>query len=379
MQVRKLDTTQPRERERFVDFVFDLYKDATLWVPPLRSDALKGLDKSKHPYYQHSDADFFVVEENGKVLGRVAMLENRNFNAYHHSKTAFFGYFEVIDDRNVAHTLLATGVDWARARGLDNIIGPRGLVGIDGSVLVEGFEHRPAMTIPWNYPYYDELIKSFGFEKDADYLSGYAPGDTILPERVEAIAAKVKEKRGFWIKTFKSRAEIREWIPTALEIHSKAMSELHSYYPPTEEETRSLINTLLLVADPSLIKLIMKRDEAKGDEVAGFILAYPDISDGLKKANGRLFPFGWFHILRDRQKTEWVDVNGLGLLPEYRGLGANAMLYSELARTIRDHHFKHADIVQVNEENFKSRSDMETLGTIWYKRHRHYRLDIPAA
>ncbi|MEZ4516566.1 MAG: GNAT family N-acetyltransferase [Chloroflexota bacterium] len=149
------------------------------------------------------------------------------------------------------------------------------------------------------------------------------------------------------------------------------MSELHSYYPPTEEETRNLINTLLLIADPSLIKLIMK-----DDEVAGFILAYHDVSEGMQKANGRLFPLGWYHILRDRQKTDWVDINGLGLLPQYRGLGANAMLYSELAQTVREHHFKHVDIVQVNEENFKSRSDMETMGAQWYKRHRHYKLDL---
>lgn len=371
MHVRKLDTTQAKERERFVDFVFDLYKDAPMWVPPLRSDALKGLDKTKHPYYQHSDADFFLVEADGRTLGRMAMLQNNNFNAYHNSRAAFFGYFEVVEDRRAAHALLDTAVAWARERDLDCIIGPRGLVGIDGSVLVEGFEHRPALTIPWNYPYYDDFITSYGFVKDADYLSGYIPGDTKAPERIKSVAEKVKQRRGFTIKTFKSRAEIRQWIPKAMEIHRQAMSELHSYYPPTEAETRELINTLLLIADPSLVKIIMK-----DDEVAGFILAYHDISRGLQKANGRLFPFGWFHILRDRQTTDWVNVNGLGLLPKYRGLGANAMLYAELAQTVNDHGFKHADLVQVNEQNFNSRSDQETLGAVWYKRHRHYRLDL---
>jgi GNAT superfamily N-acetyltransferase len=371
MQVRKLDTTQRAERERFVDFLFGLYKDAPMWVPPLRSAALKALDKSQHPYYQHSDADFYLVEENGRPLGRMAMLENNNFNRHHGSKAAFFGYFEVVENREAAHALLSTAVEWARGRGLNTIIGPRGLVGIDGSVLVDGFEYRPALTIPWNFPYYDEYIRSFGFVKDADYLSGYIPGDTPAPDRVKAIAEKVKERRGFRIKTFKDRAEIQEWIPKAMEIHSRAMSELHSYYPPTEAETRELINTLLQIVDPTLIKLIMK-----DDEVAGFILAYPDISRGLQKANGRLFPFGWIHILRDRQTTDWVNINGLGLLPKYRGLGANAMLYAELAQTVNDHGFKHADLVQVNEANFNSRSDQETLGAVWYKRHRHYKLDL---
>ena len=371
MQIRKLDTTQKRERARFVDFVFDLYKNSTLWVPPLRGDAMNILDKAKHPFYEHSYADFFVVEEGDRVLGRMAMLENRSFNNFHNTKTAFFGYFEVVENIEVARLLLRKAIEWAREHDLDTIIGPRGVAGIDGSILVEGFDHRPAMTIPYNYPYYDAFIKDSGFDKDTDYLSGYARGDHELPPRLYDIAAKVKAKRGFTIKTFASRDEIREWIPRAMVVHRQAMSGLHSFFPPTEAETRTIINTLLTIVDPSLIKLVMK-----GDEIAGFLIAYHDVSAGIQKARGRLFPFGWFHILRDRQKTDWVNVNGLGLLPEYRGLGANAVLYTELRDTIAAHGFKHMDIVQVNETNFNSRSDMETMGIEWYKRHRHYRLAL---
>jgi hypothetical protein len=132
-----------------------------------------------------------------------------------------------------------TAKEWtAGPTGWTPFIGPRGVIGIDGSVLVDGFEHRPAIGIPWNYPYYDAFIKDSGFEKDTDYLSGYARGDHEIPPRLYDIAARVKEKRGFWIKTFQSRAEIREWIPRALEIHRQAMSGLHTYFPPTEAETR---------------------------------------------------------------------------------------------------------------------------------------------
>lgn len=371
MHIRKLDTTQKRERARFVDFAFDLYKGHPLWVPPLRNDAMSLMDRAKHPYYEHSDADFFVVEEEERVLGRVALLENRSYNTFHNRKAAFFGYFEVIEEIEAARLLLRQAIDWAKGRGLDTLIGPRGLIGIDGSVLVEGFEHRPALTIPYNYPYYDAFIKDSGFEKDTDYLSGYARGDHELPPRLYEIAAKVKEKRGFWIKSFASRGEIREWIPRAMAVHREAMSGLHSFYPPTENETRAVVNSLLTIIDPSLIKLVMK-----GDEIAGFIIAYHDVSAGLQKARGRLFPFGWFHVLRDRRVTDWVNVNGLGLLPQYRGLGANAMLYTELRDTINSHNFKHIDVVQVNEANFNSRSDMETMGITWYKRHRHYKMTL---
>ncbi len=148
------------------------------------------LDKTKHPFYEHSYGDFFVVEEGDQVLGRIAMLDNRNFNNFHHSKVAFFGYFEVVENIEVARLLLQKAIDWAKEHDLDTIIGPRGVVGIDGSVLVEGFEHRPALTIPWNYPYYDAFIKDSGFEKDTDYLSGYARGDHEIPPRLYEIAAK---------------------------------------------------------------------------------------------------------------------------------------------------------------------------------------------
>lgn len=373
MHIRKLDTARKDERARFVDFQFDLYHDAPLWVPPLRSSALKVLDASQHPFYEHSVADFYVAERDGRVVGRVAMLENRNYNAYHHSKASFFGYFETIEDIEVARALLRTAKEWTAARGLETILGPRGVIGIDGSVLVEGFEHRPAIGIPWNFPYYDAFIRDSGFEKDTDYLSGYARGDHEIPQRLYDIAARVKERRGFTIKTFQSRGEIREWIPRAMEIHRQAMSSLHTYYPPTEAETREVINSLLTIADPTLIKLVMK-----GDEIAGFIIAYHDVSAGLQKARGRLFPFGWVHILLDRRRTEWVNVNGLGLLPQYRGLGANAMLYTELRDTIAAHGFKHIDTVQANESNFNSTSDHETLGVQWYKRHRHYKLSLSA-
>jgi len=368
MQIRKLDTTQKKERARFVDFVFDLYKDNELWVPPLRADAMRILDKSKHPFFEHSHGDFFVVEEGDTVLGRMAMLENRSFNKFHNSKVAFFGYFEVVENIEVARLLLRKAEEWARAHNLDTLIGPRGVAGIDGSVLVEGFEHRPALTIPWNYPYYDAFIKDSGFEKDTDYLSGYARGDHEIPPRLYEIAARVKEKRGYRIKTFSSKAEIREWIPLAMKVHREAMSGLHSFFPPTEAETRTIINSLLTIVDPSMVKLVMK-----GDDIAGFIISYHDVSAGLQKARGRLFPFGWIHVLRDRRVTEWANVNGLGLLPQYRGLGANALLYTELRDTINAHGFKHIDVVQVNETNFNSRSDMETMGIQWYKRHRHYK------
>jgi GNAT superfamily N-acetyltransferase len=371
MQVRQLDLDNRQDVEQFVQFPFALYRGDPYWVPPLRSEMRTIMNRGKHPFYQHSEADFFVVEAGGQTLGRIAALENRNFNDFRGQKAAFFGYFEIVEDPEAAQLLFQAVFTWAKSRGLTEMIGPRGVIGIDGSVLVEGFDRRPAIGIPYNRPYYDGFIRAAGFAKDTDYLSGYIPADIQIPERLYQIAERVKKRRGFWLKEFRSKAEIRRWIPQAMAVHRQAMGELHTFYPPTEAETQMVIGSLLMIVDPHLIKLVMK-----GDEIAGFILGYPDITDGLRRMNGRVWPTGWFHALRERRRTRWANVNGLGLLPEYRGLGANALLYTELDKTIKSSRYEHIDVVQVNETNFKSRSDMERLGVQWYKRHRHYRRKI---
>jgi ribosomal protein S18 acetylase RimI-like enzyme len=154
-------------------------------------------------------------------------------------------------------------------------------------------------------------------------------------------------------------------------VHQAAFSQTRSYYPPTPAEVEEVIGTLLLIIDPQLVKLILLEDE-----IAGFILAFHDISAGLQRANGNLFPFGWFHIWRDRRRTPWVNVSAVGLLPQYQGLGANVMLYAELEKIIHQSQFAHVEVIQVDEANYRSRADMENLGVQWYKRHRHYQIDL---
>ncbi len=368
MRVRPIDLLKGADVRGFVECPFRLYRQNRLWVPPLLAEAREALDPQVHPFYQHSEAGFFVVESEGQVIGRIAAIENRRANDYRKTRTAFFGFFESVDDSQVASLLFEAAFEWARQRGLERIIGPRGLIGTDGGgVLVEGFEHRPALGVPYNFPYYNHLICQAGFEKDTDHLSGYARGDHILPERLQRIAARVVERRGLWVKTFSSKAEMRQWIPRLIPVHRQAFANTHTFYPPSQEEMQIIANTLIGITHPRLIKLVMK-----ADEVIGFIFAYPDISAGLQRAHGRLFPLGWLYLLQERKRTRWVNVNGVGLLPSYQGLGANTVLYAELSRSIREFGFEHVDIVQVNEANVASFSDMEAIGVTWYKRHRSY-------
>jgi hypothetical protein len=328
------------------------------------------LNLEKHPFYKHSTADFFTAEEKGIILGRIALLHNTRFNKYREEKAGQFAFFEVVEDINVARALFETAFNWCAEKGFDIIYGPKGMIGADASgVLVEGFEHRPALNVPYNYAYYDEFIKDSGFKKERDALSGYIDAKNAnLPPRVAKIAERIMERRGFRIKTFKTKDEMRAMIPKVKEVHHQAFEQGHGYYPHTEEEYQFVANDLITIADPSLIKLVMK-----GDEVIGFLFAYHDVSAGIQRAKGKLFPIGWLHILWDKKFTKWVNVNGIGILPEYQGLGANAIMYYELAKTIKSFKFEHADTVIIGEENYKSFSDNVAVGVTWYKRHRLYK------
>ena len=175
MRVRKLDTRLGRDIKEFVSFPFELYRHSPRWVPPLISGVRTELNREKHPFYQHSTADFFVAESEGDILGRISVMSNRNYNQHHGSKVAFFGHLELVEDREVAHTLFGAAFNWARDQGLEKIMGPRGLTGSDGGgVLVEGFEYQPAIGAAYTLPYYDALIMDSGFQ------SGIQPRTTVF-------------------------------------------------------------------------------------------------------------------------------------------------------------------------------------------------------
>jgi hypothetical protein len=337
-------------------------------VPPLLSDAENQLDRQKNPFYHYSATDFFLAVSEGQVLGRLAVMDSRRYNDYFGTRTAFFGLFEAVDDSQVTRRLFDAAFVWARDRGMQEMIGPRSLHGREASgILVDGFEHRPAMGMPYNNNYYDNLIQTAGFEKDADNLSGYLSGRNKLSDRYFAIAEKVKARRGLRIKSFSSKDEMRQWVPRVGQVYNQAFGGGHRFYPLDEHEIERLGRDLITIADPRLIKLVMKEDQ-----VIGFVFAYPDITAGLQNARGRLWPLGWFHLLREQKRTRWVNFNGLGVLPAYQGMGASILLYTEVAKTIQEYGFEHADLAQIGEENLQSRGDMEGIGAEWYKRHRRY-------
>ena len=237
-------------------------------------------------------------------------------------------------------------------------------------ILVKGYAQRAALNVPYNYSYYDTLLTGAGFVKESDTLSGYLPGTYRLDARVRRIAGRVQERRCLPIKTFQSKDEMRQYLGRVAAVIMIFVNN-HEYYPLTDEEVRSMGKSIITVADPGLIKLVMH-----GDEVVGFLISYHDVGPALQKSGGKLFPLGWLYVLLEQRRAEWVNINGLGLLEGHRGVGADALLFSQLEDSIHQFGFKHADLVAIHEHNIASRGDMEALGVDWYKAHRNYTMPL---
>jgi len=372
LKIVPVNLSNRKEITKFIDFPFKLYEKCPQWVSPLLHDARADFNPKKHPFYKHSRIQLFLAEKDEKVVGRLAAMDNRRFNEYLGKKTAFFGFYDVFDDLDVSQALFQAAFDWSSNRGLDKIVGPRALNSTDNcGILVKGFEHRAAMWLPYNYPYYDCFIKEAGFEKDTDHFSGYAPGYEQMPERLLRIANRIKERRGFEVIHFQSVKEKKYWIPKVWEVLLASFSDFPDFYPPSQDEKDALAANLISIADPRLIKLIQK-----DGKLIGFIFAYHDVTAGIQKIQGRLWPLGWLQLLLERKRTKWVNINGVGVLPAYQGMGVNAILYTEIKKSVEEFGFEHIDVVQVNEANFQSRSDMENMGIQWYKSHRGYKREL---
>lgn len=369
MNIVPISLSDKKQVKEFLDLAFRIYKDIPQWVPPLEMDARLVLNPKRHPYYKHSEAAFFLAYNDGRIVGRLVILNHRRYNDCNNEKTAFFYLFESENDIEAANHLFQAGFEWASQNGLNKVIGPKGFTPMDGGgILVKGFEHRPAFGMPYNPPYYPILIEAAGFKPHQESVSGYLGTSLQFPERIHDLSERIQKRRGLHIARYKTRKDLRSLIPNLKELYNRSLGGTRENVPLTDEDINALANQLLWFADPRLVKIVMKDDQP-----VGFLLAYPDISGALQKTKGRIFPFGWITVLRELKRTDWLNINGAGLIEEYRGLGGTAILFSEMYKSVVEcGQFKHADVVQIGTENEKMQRELENFGIDFYKMHRVY-------
>lgn len=367
------------ELREFIDFPRRLYSGTPQWVPTLDLD-YRDLHYRRHPFFRHAEAEFLLARrEDAKgrsVVARVMMIHNDRYNQHHGTQAAHFYYTDFLEDDAVVDALFTAMARWARTRGLREIMGPLFMgATVGGGVLIQGFEHTAAMTMmPYNHAYYRDQYERIGCRKRFDLYSLFVDPETfVLPERVERMAERVRARGRMKVLQFSRKSELKAMAYRVADLYNPTLAEHGENYPLTEAELRQLIRELLLIARPDLEKVI-----TYDDEVVGYLLAFPDLTPALQRNDGRITPAGIVRLLRAKKRPARIILNGMGILERYQRIGGNALIYSELTRTVRnspDYDFRMAEMVQINEHTDLMLSDLRKLGAQPAKIHRVYGLD----
>jgi hypothetical protein len=369
MDVIRVEPDDRRNRKAFIDFPFKLYKHTPQWVPPLRMEMRK-LFRPDNAFYNYGQAEFLLARDHKKqTLGRLAVANNHRYNDFHGTKTAFFYYFESVNDHDVARALFSRGFEWVKEQGLNHVLGPKGLKVLDGfGMLVKGFEYQPAFGQMYNPAYYPEFVENLGFNKVKDIYTGWIDRSLAWPEKFLKAARLVEKRIGFHAPELRTKAELRKVIDDFKRLYNDSLAEPAGNPPLTDEDMDSMVSQLLWIADPRLVKLIYKDGEP-----VGWLLGYPDIGKALQRSKGRLFPLGWLQILLACKRTNWIDLNGIGIIKEYQRLGGTAVLYNEIYKSVMNFdQYNYAELIQMREENINILLEASNLDIEFHKTHRLY-------
>jgi hypothetical protein len=354
------------DRDRFVKFQWQIYKDDPHWVPPLYMERRDFIDASRHPFFHHGTVEFFLARRYGEIVGRVAAIDDPRFNEFHGSKTGHFGLFECIDDAEVAQALLNAAGEWIRGRGLTLMDGP-----IDYSsnyqlgLLVEGFDQDPYVMMPYNPRYYQGLLEGAGLHKAKD-LWAYSLDVTQDPDpKVARISDKIRMKHGITVRPVDMKDFDAE-VARIKKVYNAAWEKNWGFVPFTDAEFAHLANDMKAVVKPELLLLA----EVKGEPVA-FAMTLPDANQVLKRVGGRLFPTGLFKALYYGNKINQARLITLGIVEGYRRRGLDAILTLETLRAGRRQGYKTGEISWTLEDNHLINRSIVAFGG---KRSKTYRV-----
>ncbi len=361
-----------KDLDRFVKLPWQIYKDDPHWVPPLIMDMKKLLNRNKNPFFKHSEAELFLAKQNGKYVGRIAAILNNNHNSFHGEKTGFFGLFECVNDADVARSLMVAAREWLKTKDMTLMRGPANLSSNDNwGLLIEGFEVRPAIMMPYNPRYYPELVEAAGLQKEKELFAYYFHRDMPIPDRFIKFADKVLQNedvtfRNINMKRFNKEVEIVKTI------YNDAWQRNWGFVPMTDEEFEYMAKDLKPAVDPDIAFIA----EVQG-EPAGFSLSLPDYNEILKDINGRLLPFGIFKLLLNKNKIKWVRVITLGVRQKYQNKrGLAPAFYYETYRRGKNKGYEKGEFSWILEDNTLMNRALEGLGAQLYKKYALYATNL---
>lgn len=369
--VKAIEPVKSKIRE-YVDFGIDLYKDSPYYVPNLVFDEIHTLLPSKNPAYQDCRAQCFMAYRDGKPAGRITAIINDRLNAKTGRKEARFGFVDFIDDSEVVDCLFSTAEQWARDRGMTEIIGPMGFTDMDREgMLVAGFEEMGTMATIYNYPYYPKHIERLGYKKDSDWIEFRITVPEKVPEKMTRVAEVVKKKFNLRVLKYTSPKKIKEDYGRALfHLINEAYANLYGYCSLSEKQIDYYIDMYLNILRLEYVSVVVDSN----DQLIGVGISIPSLSEALRKSSGRLFPWGWARILHAMHgKNDVVDLLLVAVKPEYQSKGVNALFFHDLCNIYIKNGVKFAESNIELESNKSVQSQWDYFDKRQHRRRRAYR------
>ena len=358
-----------RDLRAFLRLPWRIYAEDPQWVPPLLSEVAKVLDRSKHPFHAHAEVEYYLARRNGEVVGRVAASVNHRFNDFHHARIGNFGFFECVDDVEVARALLHAAESWSRGHGMRALQGPYNFSTNDElcspGVLVQGFAYPPVLMMGHTPPYYAALLEACGFVKAKDLLSYWLAAEAP-PERLLEGVVRLRSRQKVVLRPLNLK-DLAGDIRRIKEVYHSAWERNWGFVPMTDAELDHMASSIKPVLDPRFCVIA----EVEGDPV-GFALQLPDLNQAFAHMNGRLLPLGWLKFLSYRRKIDQARVLTLGVKPGYRRKGLDTMLILHLFSESLMAGYPRGECGWILEDNMPMRRGLERIGGRVYKVYRVY-------
>ncbi len=375
IEIKPVTTRQ--ELQQFVQFYYDLYRDNDCAVPYLYSEEMSTLRHDKNTSFECCESQYFMAFKDGQLVGRVAAIINNRANERWDRKQVRFSWFDFVDDQEVSAALLQAVEGWGRSKGMTEIAGPLGFIDTDREgMLVDGFDKLSTMYINYNHPYYPQHMEQMeGYEKANDWVELRVKVPEVVPEKFAKITEMVRKRYGLRVHKF-SRKELIDggWGKRIFDLLNETYKDLYGFSQLSDHQIGQLVNDYIKIADLNLVTGVMD-----GDKLVGFGITFPSFSRALQKTHdGRFLPFGWWHLLKILKwhKTDTVDLLLIGVLPEYRSKGANALIFDDLIRQFQRYGFDWAETGPQMETNEGVLSQWQYLESTQHRRHRCYRKEL---
>lgn len=357
---------------KFIRFQWKIYEGDPYWVPPLIMDRKKLLSKEKNPFFKHAEADYFLAYRGDEIVGRIAAIKNDMHNSSHNDKVGFFGFFECINDQEVANTLFDTAKNWLKQRGLTEMRGPANPSSNDEyGLLIEGFNDSPRLLMTYNPPYYINLIENYGLKKVKDlYAYKLEYHKTVNSDKLRRVAEIARQRYGLKITQLDLK-HFKDELAKVKYVYNKAWAPNWGFVPLTDEEIDAMAADLRPLAEPSLILF-----GEINNELVGFSLVMLDYNEIFKTMNGRLFPFEFIKLFTQKKKIKWARILTLGIIPEHQKKGLDAVFYWEILMRAKKLGIELGEASWILENNDMMNRAANVMGGEIYKKYRIYEIPV---